>query len=365
MNLQPFRHAFGCLIIGLAVLYTPAIPALESLGFTDLNKRVEQIEKKDAYALPTEDLIKKIDEVSEDVEAYIRENPDNVDALVLSVRLGFVEDVFVNSVSREDNDILIDPESKFAELHERLDRAIEMHPDYAAAYYWKAALYGTNSDFMDADGNVQQKPIDLQKAIQFAKQAVKHDEKNSWYRQTLAIYLVTAGERKSALEVLDTPDMENNAVTILLRDMENFPLPYGTIFSQQDTDSYIELLAEQKSLKNYPTLRVRVYIVPLSVEEMTRFYRTKWPNFTFFGQGRSDLFAQYMLPRGDELRPSAHIGEARAWASQQMGSIILSVQEVKNASDAQRIETPSGFKLPSNLGENFSYLFYANDRNVK
>ena len=80
---------------------------------------------------------------------------------------------------------------------------------------------------------------------------------------------------------------------------------------------------------------------------------------------RDDLFAQYLLPRGDELRPSAHIGEAKAWASQNMGSIILSVQEVRNASEQQRRESPAGHRLPVNLWENFSYLFYVNTKAVK
>lgn len=366
MYLQTARRAFAGMIICLAVIYAPVSSALESLGFTDLNKRVEQIEKQDAYKLSTEELAKQIDELIEDVEEFISENPQNVDALVLSARLGFLEEYFVKSRQNKNNEIQIEPESKFSELHMRLDKAIELYPEYAAAYYWQAALYGVATDVTNAKGEVYQRPIDLQKAIQFAEQAVNFDQKNTGYRQTLATYHMTAGNRKAALEVLSIPEMANNPITLLLKDMEALPLPYGTIFSQEDTDSYIELLASQKIIKNYPMFRVRAYVVPLTVEELTTFFRVKWPGFNFFKQGnRNDMFAQFMLLHGAGLRPSANLVEARAWASQKLGGIALSVQEIKNATEAQRAETLAGHPLPSNLGKNYSYLFYTNHRVVQ
>ena len=365
MYLQSPRRIVGCLTILLVVLYSPLSLALESLGFTDLKKRVEQIETKDAYSKSTEELAKSIVELHEDLEDFIKEYSENVDVLILSVRLSFIEEVFVKSRSSKKEEILIKPESKFPDLHKRLDKAITLQPEYAAAYYWKAALYGMNSPVTDENGELLQKPIDLDKAIHFAQKAVILDEKNAWYRQTLAIYHVAAGDRKAALEVLDTRAMANNPVTILLKDLEAFPLPHGTIFSQEDSDSYIELQLKQKTVSDYPMLRVQVYVVPLSVTEMIDFYRAKWPGFKFFNQGRDDLYAQYMLLDADGMRPSADIGEARVWASQKMGGIIISVQEVKKASKAERAETPAGHKLPSNLGEHFSYLFYVNNRVVE
>lgn len=110
---------------------------------------------------------------------------------------------------------------------------------------------------------------------------------------------------------------------------------------------------------------MRVFVVPLSIDELGDFFRGKWPNFEFFSQGGNDLYAQYMLPKGDGVRPSAHIGEARTWASQNMGGLVLSVQEVRNASAEQRKATPAGRPLPSNLGNNFCYLFMVNKRVVQ
>ena len=359
------QRVVASLVLVMLMLYVPVSQALESSGFTDLNQRVEQLEKTDAYRLPPDELAAKIAKLRGDLEAFMRKNQDNVDALVLSVRLEYVQEVFINSRKDVKTSAAIGPQEKFLDLHQRLDMAIALHPEYAAAYYWKAALYGMSMTTTDASGDVTQRLIDLPKAIDYARLAVKLDPENQWYRHTLAIYIFTSGDPEAALEVVDSPDMENYPVTQLLKDMQAFPLPKGTIFLQEDTDKYIEVMARQKMIKDFPNLRVRVYFVPMSVEAMTRFYQARWPNFRFFTQERGDLFAQYMLPRGDELRPSAHIGEAKAWASQNMGSIVLSVQEVRNASEEQRRASPAGHRLPVNLWENFSYLFYVNTKAVK
>ena len=358
------RRFLPTLIVSFMLMHAPFAFALESLGFSDLNKRVEEIEKNDAYNLSADVLAEKIDELRDDLEEYMRDNPDNVDILVLTVRLAYMEEIFVKSKLNENLNISVDPETKFVELHKRLDKAISLHPQYAAAYYWKAALYGMAHSTVDASGKMAKKPVSLEKAIEYARKAVETDQSNQWYRHTLATYLYNAGEQKAALEVIDIPEMASYPVTVLLKDLEAFPLPFGSILSQEDTDSYIELMVRQKSLKNFENLRVRVYVVPLSVDEMNNFYRSKWPNFEFFNRGKDNLYGQYMLVHGDGIRPSAHIGEARAWASQQLGSLMLSVEEINNATEEQRRRTPAGHELPANLGETFSYLYIVNDRKI-
>jgi len=365
MYLPSAASVSAWLIVCLSVLYTPVSPALESLGFLDLNKRVEQLEKKDAYNLSSMELSKKIEELSEDVESYASENPTNVDIIILAVRLGVLDEYFVKSKNENSKGVLVGPEDKFLSLHQRLDKAIELYPEFSAAYYWKSSLYAMTSTVSDANGQMNQRPINLQKAIQFAEKAVELDKSNSGYRQALAIYHVSAGNRKAALELLKSSDTQNSPITLLLEDMENFPIPDNAVFSQEDTDSYIELLVKKNSLENYPTLRAQVYVVPMSVEELTNFYRSKWPDFQFFARERSDLFSQYMLLHATGLRPSAHMGEAKAWASQKLGGIILSGQEIRNATDAQRLKTPAGHKLPFKWSNNYCFLFYVNDRVVQ
>ena len=348
-----------------AILFGAEGHALESLGFTDLNKRVEQLETKDAFELSRQELADRIEELRLDVEEFIADNPDNPDVLVLSVRLSYLKQQFLSTQKAGGLDIMVDPQKKFAGMHERLDRAIELFPDYAGAYYWKGALYGMPVAVEDSAGQVVQRPTDLDKAIEYATRAVELDSRNGWYRRTLAMYHFTNGDNQAALDVLDTPEMANNPVRMLIRDLDAFPLPFGTRLLQQDTDSYIEMLMKQKSIKDYPNLRARVYLVPLSVEEMTEFFRTEWPNFEFFSRERSDLFAQYMLPHGEGVRPSAHLGEARTWASQNMGGMVLSVQEIRDASEEQRQASPAGERLPDNIDKDFSYLFMVNKRTVR
>ena len=365
MCFKSFSRLSLSVLVTLILMYTQAAQAFESLGFTDLKKRVEILEKEDAYSLSRDELVKVIEDLGADIDEYIQENPENPDALVLSVRLGYMNEQFIKLRIEEGSGVLIDPESRFAELHQRLDKAIAMHPNYAAPYYWKAALNGIVVPVDDGRGNVARRPVNLKKAIEYAHKAVEFDGENGWYRRTLAMYYFTDGNLKAALEILDTPQMANSPVRLLIRDLEAFPLPFGTFFTQEDTDTYIEMLLGQKTIKDYPNLRVRAYVVPLSVEEMSEYFRSKWPEFEFFPRGRSDLFAQYMLPLGEGFRPSKDMSEARMWAMQNMGGIVLSVQEIKDADEEQRKKTPAGRSLPENLGDTFSYVFMINKRVVQ
>jgi hypothetical protein len=366
MLFQSLRPSLVAILVVFSISLSLPVQALESLGFTDLHKRMEQLEREGAYKLTTKELAAKLNELSEDIEEFIKDNPANPDILVLSVRVGYLNEQFLTAKNVDGISILSNHTAKFDEMQKRLDNAIEQFPEYAAAYYWKGALYGMPVSIEDALGKVVQRPTDLNKAIEYARKAVELDKGNIGYRRTLAMFHFSNGDNKSALKVLDTPDMANSPERLLIGDLETLPLPYGSHFLQQDTDSYIELLIGQKSIKDYPNLRVRAFVVPLSATELGDFFRAKWPGFEFFKQqGRGDMFAQYMLPHGEGVRPSAHVGEARTWASMNMGGVVLSVHEIQNASAEQRQSSPAGQRLPDNIGDNFCYLFMLNNRVVQ
>lgn len=358
---RPFPSILFCLLL-LAVNIVHA--EFESMDYVELRQQVEKIEKEDAYELEREALDGRIVEVQQALERFIEANPKHVDAMILSVRLGYIQELYIFSHSSSPV-YSVDPRERHRDLHQRLDRVLALQPDAARAYYWKARLYGMNTPTIDQYGQLQQKPIDLDKAIQFASQALALDEENEWYREALAIYYVTAGDRKSALQVLEHRTTRFKPMTQLLRDQYEFPLPPDAVLLQKDTEAYAKQQLTQKTVKDYPLMRVQVYLIPGSAEEFAAFMQRRWPNFKFFNQGRADLHAQYMLLDAGGMRPSNNMAEARAWASKQLGGIILSVREISESGNPEHRTSPSGEALPESVGDKFCYLFYVNNRPVE
>lgn len=359
--------SFMLLSVPFGIFAAETVSGLSSpsqIDYKSLSKRVEQIETKDAFQLGAKELSQKIEPVKNDLEAYIAAHDTDVDAMVLSVRLGFIEEVFVKGREKK-SEQYINPEHKFVAQHKRLDRALELRPDNARANYWKARLYGMNASVIDMQGELKMQPIDLGRAIHFAKQAVMLDGENTWYREALAVYHIIAGDRKAALDVLDTSATAYNPLNVLLKDIEAFPLPEGSVYSQEDSESYSELQLKQKTITNYPQIRSQVFVVPMSAARLEKHFQETWPEFRFFKQGRDDLYAQYLIFDAKGLRPTYNMAEARAWAQKKLGGIILSVMDVKNPTAVEREMTPAGHRLPADLGDKFSYVFYVNNRNVE
>jgi uncharacterized membrane-anchored protein YhcB (DUF1043 family) len=363
---RPWAHyAFFLLLI----LYTPArfSAALSSpvqIDYKSLSERVEQIENRDAYQLEVEDLARKIEALEQEMEDHIATNANDVETMLLLVRLSFFHKTVVENRLRP-NEQYINPKAKFRDQHELLDRAIELRPANAEAHYWKARLYGFHVPVIDNQGNSTKQSIDLERAIHFAEQAVLLDKRNQRYREALAVYHFTAGNRKAALEVMDTREMASNPVNVLLKDLDAFPVPEGSVYANEDSEIYSQLHLEQETIFDFPYLRAQVFVVPMTANKLENFYQKKWPEFNFFRHVEGELFAQYLIFGIDGLRPSRNMDEARAWAKSKLGGIALSVRNVGNPTAAEREKTPGGHRLPASLGEEFSYVFYLNDRTVQ
>ncbi len=332
-----------------------------AVDYQTLRERVEQIEAKEAHQLAPDELKPIIETAKNDLEAYVNANPKDVDAMILAVRLAFIEEIFIKSREQSPR-LIVEPENMFANLHQLLDKVLEIDPDNAEAHYWKARLYGMKTRVTDNRGYSDMQSIDLERAIDFAEKAVKLDKNNSWYREVLAVYHITAGDRKSALKVLE-PVTTYNPVSILLKDLDAFPLPKGTIFLQKDARNYSELQLEQETIKNFPQLRAQVFAVPMTAGRLEEFFQKDWPQFSFFRQG-PNFYAQYLVFDPD-LRPTKNIAEARAWAQSRQGGIILSVMEVTNPTADEQEKSPGGQLLPASLGDSFSYVYYVNNRKLE
>ena len=149
--------SFMLLSVPFGIFAAETVSGLSSpsqIDYKSLSKRVEQIETKDAFQLGAKELSQKIEPVKNDLEAYIAAHDTDVDAMVLSVRLGFIEEVFVKGREKK-SEQYINPEHKFVAQHKRLDRALELRPDNARANYWKARLYGMNASVIDMQGRTE------------------------------------------------------------------------------------------------------------------------------------------------------------------------------------------------------------------
>ncbi|NNE62548.1 MAG: hypothetical protein HKN34_00565 [Gammaproteobacteria bacterium] len=363
---RPWAHYAFLLLL---ILYTPAgfsaaLSPTVQFDYRSLSERVEQIENRDAYQLEVEELAQKIETLEQEMEDHIATNANDFETMLLLVRLSFFHENFVKNRLRP-NEQYINPKEKFRDQHEVLDRVIVLRPDNAKAHYWKARLYGFHVPVIDNQGNSKKQSIDLERAIHFAEQAVLLDKRNQRYREALAVYHFTAGNRKAALEVMDTKEFASNPVNVLLKDLDGFPVPEGTVYANEDSETYSQLHLEQKTISDFPYLRAQVFVVPMTANQLENFYQKRWPEFRFFRHVQGQLFAQYLIFGSEGLSPSRNMDEARAWAQNKLGGIALSVKNVGNPTAAEREKTPGGHRLPASLGEEFSYVFYLNDRTVQ
>ncbi len=363
MNKQiPQRLGILVAYLLFMITYIPVGLAANELEIEGARKLVEQIETGEVYSFSPEQLTHEIDQAKQALDARLELRQDDIEALILSVRLSIFEEVAIPSVLSKGNP---PPESKslFSSQHSSLDRVLKLQPDNAEVNYWKARLYGIQPPTIGEGGRLLKRPIDLDKAIYFARKAVQLDPKNVGYREALALYLVDGQYRKEALEVMSATVTEDNPVNILLNDLDAFPLPEGTTFLKEDSQSFGVMQMLRRRITNLPQLRVRVFIVPMGSSAIEAFYRRQWPKFKLLSQDSAGPFAQYLKFEVSGVSPAASMSELAKWVGKTDG-ILLTMSEVRNATEAQREESPAGHRLPPALGEVFSYMFYVNYRRI-
>ena len=364
MNVQlPWRFGATFTYLLLIFIYSPASFSGNEKGINEVELLVEQIEAGDAYNIPPDELTNLINQAKRVLDAHLDSHQKDIKALILTVRLGIIEVLVKPVVFSKDNQPS-DPRELFVSQHLNLDRALKLQPNSAEANYWKARLYGIQPPTINEGGRLEKKPIDLDKAIQFSKKALQLDPENVVYREALALYLIDGLRRKDALEVMNTPVTEHHPINVLLKDIDAFPLPEGTIFSKEDSESFGEMQMMRRRITDFPQIRVQVFIVPMDATRIESFYKQKWPKFKFISQGSDGPFVQYMKYGKRSLIPAKNMSQLIKWAGK-IDGILLTLNEVRKATKEQRKETPAGHPLPPTLGEDFSYLFYVNHRRIK
>jgi hypothetical protein len=177
------------------------------------------------------------------VEAYLAQNPDDVGAMVLHVRVARVTNMLRPTVigSREGGGLQMDTVDHYAPLQATLDRAIELAPGMAEPYYWKARLHALQRVRWEHDEPVIRADWDL--AVEPAGRAVALAPEEDHYRVALGMSLAQTGDVPGAMEVLQDAEKGKNVLYQILRDFERVPVPESALPFQRMADAGAEMFA--------------------------------------------------------------------------------------------------------------------------
>lgn len=319
-------------------------------------RHIEDLERKSMPALEAERAAAEIysfeqqmEEAAGEIDALLKVEPNNVPALLLAARVGRV----LAGLPRKG---VIEPgpnaEQQRAEwqrqeheevkpLHSFCERAITLEPDNAEAHYWNARLYGMMVSVVYR--KEEDTFNDLPNAIRFARRAVDLSPGNMIYREGLAEYLLLDSREEEANAAVGEASGWKHPINRLLKDRDALPLPPGAVLMKEQTESYVILMGAPTGLE-YPGLRFRTYLLPMSVADAEAFWRTKWPAFRFFSRkdqyaDAETSFVQWMRWRGDNLYPALSSNEVSNWWGPKQG-IILRLTEYTQVNPDHPLPVP-------------------------
>jgi tetratricopeptide (TPR) repeat protein len=234
-----------------------------------------------------EELNKTLAQANTEMKAFLDAHPDDVDAIILSVRLArFQETSGVGMVSGKnaEEELAQAAREKRARVDAqaaRLDHALHLKPDRADAYYWKARIYGVSQPAI-RNGRFVRVSIDLQEATRNCRRASELAPENAAYREALAQYLVMDEKYDDAADVMRPVAGGRHIISLLLADRKALPVPDKAVRNAMGTAGLADVEMENGRIHDYPELRVDQYVINAPAAEVTAFYRKRWPEFQFF-----------------------------------------------------------------------------------
>ena len=236
----------------------------QSPSLNHITRLVEQVEAGEAGRVDitnAQELPGQLEAAADDLATLLQINPDNVEALILSARLGRIR-AMLEPVAFGPGKETPPPAGKSRPLHAALDRALQLEPDNPDANYWKARLYGVRSPVI-RDEKMYYEPEDINKAIDFSRRAVKLAPNNVLYREALALYLVASNQADEAMAVLRDIQDGKHPIYLLLSDLRAIPIPESAVLSAEDTENIAQMEMQRGLFVDYPNLRVRAYELPM------------------------------------------------------------------------------------------------------
>jgi hypothetical protein len=353
-------------------------PAAEQPAVSIVEKARALVEKGEAIeaqdVLIEKGLAGELKAVAAQLEAHREAHPEDVQAWILSARVGKLidlRDVHVSpSASLEETLAAHDAEAtkRLAKLHGFLDRALDLEKTNAEAHYWKAHLFGARRTVV-RDG-FEKAAWDPEAAIREASEAVRLAPDVLAYREAFALDLMFNQQDSAAVEVMRTASGGRHPYYLLLRQLLEIPVPPGAIAVPglaENFPSFGRIL--DGPLKDNHILRVRAYIIAASAADIEAFYRAKWSAFRFFKRGSEKIQDGRVESReallrwapGGGLEPYKTEREARQAESTDLDhSVMVIVSENRNLSEELQASNRGIGKLPPAARKLFSHLILAN-----
>lgn len=220
------------------------------------------------------------------LESYGKSHPDDVEVILLSARLGRLQEVLA-PVTAGAPHVEEDLKAAATRIHAHidaleslLDHAIVITPRNAEAYYWKARLYGIRTPPLLAT-LVKNDVRDMDRATDAMKKAVELAPGVVLYNETLASYLVESQRFSEAATSLSGVAGGRHPMYLLLKDLEQVHVPPGAVPDFAGTERLVEMKRESGEMPDYANLRIRSWAIPGSAAGVEAFYRAKWPGFVF------------------------------------------------------------------------------------
>ncbi|MDA1348625.1 MAG: hypothetical protein O3A47_07130 [Chloroflexi bacterium] len=222
--------------------------------------------------------VRRLEEWTAVVRAYVMLHPDDVERLMLQARVSYAY-TSMTLVQAELAKIRggFDAGARMAEFQKPLDHALELDDGLAEVHYWKARLYTLRGPYERVSDNIDS-------AIRSASRAVELDATNLLYREALASYLFRADRRSEAVAILGAVVAEDDPKYLLLTDMQQMPIPEEAMFDAQATIEQARVEAVPAVLSEdypHPMLRIATYWIAQPASEIEEFYQRRWHDLEF------------------------------------------------------------------------------------
>lgn len=299
--------------------------------------RAERAEVGKSPGVAHDRLLMELNKASTVIDSYLESNPKDVQALILAARLGrsleMVRPISVDSSSIKQ--IESQRRQRIEALQRLCDRALEVSPKNAEAYYWKAKLYGVRH-FGIRKEKMTWVYVDLNKAIHFARRAVEFAPMISPYRETLAFYLAINDQRREAMQVMREVDDGQHLLYLVLDDREAVVLPPGSALLVEDTEYKIQQSIDRGWGVAYPHLQVEQHVMPMKAADAEAFFRRSWPTFQFFEFDKRDVngsgtsYIQWLRWLNGKLQPAKKRADIPSQPQEGIAFILTEFEDMES-----------------------------------
>lgn len=184
------------------------------------------------------------------------------------------------------------------------------------------------------------------------------------YKEALADYLIQHQEPQEALKVLADLQNGQHPVSLLLGDMESFPVPEKAVFDPTKTTRFSEEMAWKGRISDNIYVRARAYLIPSPVKEVETFYKQRFPSFKLGKPYKVYKEEPWMAVYNFLFRrPAAGWELQRRLPDNPTDGMMMTLSEIR-ISDPEMVEMVND-EAPVALGNEYSVLVVLNLRPVR